>query len=75
MQVDEPLLRELYTFLKGRSFVTAHPETIKQLTRAMKHPPLTLHHRVVMQMTAEEFQQLSAMLTRIEQVLHAPVPD
>lgn len=60
------LLLELFTFLKGRSFVTANEDTIKQLTLNTKHSPLTLYHRVVMQMTLQDYQKLRNLLERIE---------
>lgn len=69
MPTDRELLQQLFEQLKARTFVVGDEATIKSMVQTMRHPPMTMRSRVVMQLTLNEYQQLAQTLTEVEQHL------
>ena len=66
MPTDRELLERLFALMQGRSFIVGDEATIKAMVRSMKNPPMTMYHRVAMQLTVNDYRQLANVLTDIE---------
>lgn len=65
MMTDRELLQELFGFLVGRNYVEGDEQSIRDMVLRYKQPPLTLYHRVCMQMTKADYDRLDNLLERI----------
>lgn len=63
------LLAELYNFMRKRTYIVGERETVMDMVKRYKNPPLTMRNIVGMQMTAGEYKQLGELLKRIEGAL------
>jgi hypothetical protein len=70
MNRDRELLEKLYGFMLGKNFVSI-PDTkaLRDMVTRYKQPPLTMHYRVAMQMTVNDYDQIFAILTEIHEYL------
>jgi len=68
---DRELLQRLYTYLQQRSYVTLDDAALKDMVLRYQFPLLTAYSRVVMQMTAGEFNALNDLMKTIEAQLKA----
>lgn len=66
---ERQMLELLYAFFLGRNFVEGDTESIRDMVLRYKQPPLTLYHRVCLQMTKTEYKALCDLLTQIGQHL------
>jgi len=62
---DRELLEKLYHFICARNFVFGDEHGVKDMVFRYKQPPLTMHHRIAMQMTVQDYNDLSEMLKQI----------
>ncbi len=69
---DREALEALFKFMAGRNFVSGTPEVVRDMVKRYQQPPLTMHHRVAMQMTRAEYRDVSLLLTRIMHHLKPP---
>jgi hypothetical protein len=66
---DHELLVQLAGFLAQRNFITMDDASLSDMVKRYQNPPLTGHNRVAMQMTVNEYNNLAALLTKIENYL------
>lgn len=62
---DRELLEKLFFMLVKRNFVEGDEASTRDMVKRYKQPPLTMYHRVVMQMTKAEYDQLSKLLEEV----------
>lgn len=63
------LLAELYNFLREREYILGDKESIRQMTKLFKNPPLTTRTPVSMKMTKRDYVEFNALLKRIGEAL------
>lgn len=66
---DRELLAELYQFLQGRAFIIADKDSVSDMVKRYKNPPLTLYRRAAMQMTMSEYKRLGELLAQVKERL------
>lgn len=66
---DRDTLQLLYAFFIGRNFIQGDTESVKDMVKRYKQPPLTMYHRVCLQMTKPEYDALKDLLIKIGQHL------
>lgn len=59
------MLELLFSFFVGRNFVEGDPASIKDMVKRYQQPPLTMYHKVCLQMTKAEYDALAGLLVRI----------
>lgn len=59
------MLELLFAFFVGRNFVQGDPASIKDMVKRYQQPPLTIYHKVCLQMTKAEYDALAGLLVRI----------
>jgi len=62
---ERDMLEKLYQFLCARNYVFGDEQGVKDMVLRYKQPPLTMHHRIAMQMTVQDYNDLSEMLKKI----------
>lgn len=67
---EREMLQKLFDFMAGRNFIAGDTDSVKDMVRRYKQPPLTMHFRVAMQMTKTEYDTLYALLTEIQPYLY-----
>lgn len=65
MMTDRELLQELFDFMVKRNFVLGDEKSVRDMVLRYAQPPLTMHHRVCMQMTVQDYEKLGKLLERI----------
>lgn len=65
------LLEKLYPFLIGRNFVQGMPDMLRDMTKRYQQPPLTMHYRVGMQMTVNEYEYFFSLITALHEYMMA----
>lgn len=73
MKTDRELLVELFDFLKNRSFIMGDKEGVRDMALRYKQPPLTMYYRIAMKMTIDDYNQLAALMNRIDEHLNAAI--
>lgn len=66
---DREMLEQLFAFMVGRDFVEGDPDSIRDMTKRYKMPPMTMRQRVVLQMTKQEYNALTSLLMQIQNYL------
>jgi hypothetical protein len=72
-QTDRELLKEMFDFLAKRNYIEGTPQSIKDMVVRYQQPPLTMYHRVCMQMTKKDYDNLGKLLERVLEHF-APAP-
>jgi hypothetical protein len=67
------MLKKLFDFMVGRNFIAGDVASVKDMVKRYKQPPLTMHNRIAMQMTVNEYDALFPLLTEIQQYLYPVV--
>lgn len=62
---DRELLEKLFNLLVRRNFIVGNEESTRDMVKRYQQPPLTMHHRVAMQMTIAEYKVLGNLLEEI----------
>lgn len=62
---DRELLEKLFNLLVRRNFVAGDEASIRDMVKRYQQPPLTLYHRVAMQLTTAEYKELGDLLEDI----------
>lgn len=68
------LLEKLYPFLIGRNFVQGMPDMLRDMVVRYKQPPLTMHYRVAMQMTVNEYEYFFGLITELHEYMMGQTP-
>lgn len=63
------LLAELYNFMRKRTFIVGERETVMDMVKRYKNPPLTMRNIVGMQLTKREYDELGKLLKRVGEAL------
>lgn len=71
---DRELLEQLFGFLKQRSFVIGDEASTRDMVQRYQRPPVTMLHRVAMQMTTQDYNNLGTLLNRIDDHLKETTP-
>jgi len=66
---DRELLTQLAQFIVTRDFIEADEKTIRDMVTRYTAPPLTLHRRVAMRMTVNDYNILNTLLLKINEHL------
>lgn len=66
---EREMLEQLFAFMVGRDFVEGDQDSIHDMVRRYKMPPMTMRNRVVLQMTKQEYNALNSLLVRIQAYL------
>lgn len=74
MTTDRQLLERLFAFLRDRNFIAGDEASTRDMVLRYAQPPLTLHHRVAMQLTIADYQALTALATEIDAYLKETTP-
>lgn len=62
---DRELLYQLFMMLTKRNFVIGDEASTRDMVKRYQQPPVTMYHRVAMQMTIAEYNELSVLLEKI----------
>lgn len=62
---DRELLERLFNILVRRNFIVGDEASTRDMVKRYQQPPLTMHHRVAMQMTIAEYKVLGDLLEEI----------
>jgi hypothetical protein len=62
---DRELLERLFNTLVRRNFIVGDEVSTRDMVKRYQQPPLTMHHRVAMQMTLAEYKALGNLLEEI----------
>lgn len=62
---DRVLLERLFNLLVRRNFIVGDETSVRDMVKRYQQPPLTMHHRVAMQMTIDEYKLLGDLLEEI----------
>lgn len=62
---DSELLEKLFHFMAARNYVLGDEQGVRDMVLRYKQPPLTMHHRVAMQMTVQDYKDLTELLEQI----------
>lgn len=62
---DRELLEQLFNLLVRRNFIVGDETSVRDMVKRYQQPPLTMHHRVAMQMTIAEYKVLGDLLEEI----------
>lgn len=62
---DRELLEKLANFLNGMTFIEGDMSSIRDMIARYGNPPLTLHNRVAMRMSVNEYKQFQALMQRV----------
>lgn len=65
MKTDRELLEELFNFMVKRNYIQGDEESVRDMVKRYKQPPLTLYHMVIMQMTMQDYAELTKLLERV----------
>lgn len=68
---ERVLLDKLYAFLLGRNFVQGMPDMLRDMVKRYQQPPLTMHYRVGMQMTVNEYDYFFDLITELHEYMMA----
>lgn len=72
---DRQLLEELYGFLLGKNFVQfSGLDSLRDMVKRYQNPPLTMHKRVCMQMTVNEYDAYFALITKVHEHIMGTTP-
>lgn len=63
------LLAELYNFLREREYILGDKDSISQLVKMFKNPPLTARTPVSMKMSKHDYVVFNALLKRVGEAL------
>ena len=66
---DRELLQQLFAFMASRNYIGGDPDSIVDMVKRYKQPPLTMYFRIGMQMTVVEYQALLILLSKIQEHL------
>lgn len=67
---EREMLQKLFDFMVARNYVGGDVDSVRDMVKRYKQPPLTMHYRVAMQMTVNEYDALFPLLTEIQQYLY-----
>lgn len=67
---DREALEALFKFMVGRNYCTADLDSVRDMVQRYVRPPLTRHYRVAMQMTVNDYKDLSVLLDKIDKHLN-----
>lgn len=62
---DRELLEKLFNLLVRRNFIVGDETSVRDMVTRYQQPPLTMFHRVAMQMTIAEYKVLGDLLEEI----------
>lgn len=65
MTYERELLEKLTKFLNGMVFIEGDMLSIRDMVSRYGNPPLTLHNRIAMRMSVDEYKQFQALMQRI----------
>lgn len=65
MLTDRELLERLFNLLVRRNFIVGDETSVRDMVKRYQQPPLTMYHRVAMQMTIDEYKVLGDLLEEI----------
>lgn len=68
----ESLLRELFQQMTGKTFIQSDEASIRFMMKHLQNPPLTMHSRIAMRLTQNEYNNLYATLEKIGEYLYPP---
>ena len=71
---DRELLERLFRLLVNRDYVAGDPDSIMDMVNRYQRPPLTMHYRIAMQMTVNDYKRLADVLETISKHLY-PKPE
>lgn len=63
---DRELLELLVGFIKRGDFIAGDEAGVLDMVKRYQHPPLTMHYRVAMRMTVNEYNELARTMKQIE---------